>query len=712
MTDTETERRQSTLRYPQIPVLALIGLLVSSLLGWKVYQDRQEDLRYWETRLTATADHRKEIVESWLSERRGDCVAAGDLLTIPTERKAEQRAWVEHVRAQYIDALGYAGVFAYAGGSTTATQVISNIAEPPGMADSVRSAIETGTFAVHRCDDDRRPWLVVACPIFNSGVSATAPQVIGAIALVMDPEQSLFPLLLHESVPTRTGETLLARVGVDGVVFRSLLRFAPPAEVMERAVGAGTLAALAAARGQEGFGEFTDYRGVRVLAATRRIVPTAWGLVAKIDRDEAFEAFRQDAWETVGLGVLMLLALSQFGLASARRQRAHALAAELSQERSLREAQDRYRTLVESVPEAIVTIDQQGQIVSANPATARLFGFAENDLVGRNVSVLMPEPHASRHNDYIAEYLRTGTAKIIGATREVTGKRRDGGTFPLELSVSEMWANGERVFTGIIRDVSERKRAEASVHALNADLERRVRERTQELERSNQELESFSYSVSHDLRAPLRHMDGFVKLLRDREGDRLDVTSARYLHLISQAARKMATLIDSLLTFSRSGRTELQIRRLELTRLVREVQRELMAVTPDRTIEWEIGPLPSVVGDPALLRQVWTNLLSNAIKYTSRRPDARIQVTALGGGNGEVVIAVRDNGAGFDPQYAHKLFGVFQRLHRTEEFEGTGIGLAIVQRIIQRHGGRVWAEGLVDQGATFYVALRAADGGH
>ncbi len=148
---------QATLRYPQIPVLALIALLVSSLLGWKVYQDRQENLRYWEARLSSTAEYRKEIVESWLSERRADCVAAGDLLTIPTERKAEQSAWAEHVREQYIDALGYAGVFAYAGGSTTATQVISNIAEPPGMADSVRAAIETGTFGVHRCDDGRRP---------------------------------------------------------------------------------------------------------------------------------------------------------------------------------------------------------------------------------------------------------------------------------------------------------------------------------------------------------------------------------------------------------------------------------------------------------------------------------------------------------------------------------------------------------------------------
>jgi light-regulated signal transduction histidine kinase (bacteriophytochrome) len=231
---------------------------------------------------------------------------------------------------------------------------------------------------------------------------------------------------------------------------------------------------------------------------------------------------------------------------------------------------------------------------------------------------------------------------------------------------------------------------------------KRLHERLQD---ANKELQAFSYSVSHDLRAPLRHVLGFVDLLLKDAGPTLTEPSLRHLNTIAQAAKRMGNLIDDLLAFSRVGRAELKTVDFNLNELILETLGDFNAETSARAIAWKIHPLPRVQADPALLRMVLVNLLSNAVKFTGGRAEAKIEVGSQPGENGEVVIFIRDNGAGFDPQYVSKLFGVFQRLHAQDEFEGTGIGLANVQRIIQRHGGRVWAEGVVDGGATFYFSL-------
>ena len=253
-------------------------------------------------------------------------------------------------------------------------------------------------------------------------------------------------------------------------------------------------------------------------------------------------------------------------------------------------------------------------------------------------------------------------------------------------------------------EVEQRAQREEDIRRLNRELQKRA----MELEASNKELESFAYSVSHDLRAPLRHVAGYSELLQKQASSSLDDTSRRYVQTILESAKRMGNLIDDLLAFSRLGRAEAKMRAVDLQQVVKEVIAEVSRDTGDRDIAWKIGALPACHGDSSMLKLVVINLVSNAVKFTRMRTRAEIEIGCGDKNSDELQVFVRDNGAGFDMQYANKLFGVFQRLHLAEQFEGTGIGLATVQRIIHRHGGQVRAKGAVDQGATFYFSLPKA----
>ena len=280
------------------------------------------------------------------------------------------------------------------------------------------------------------------------------------------------------------------------------------------------------------------------------------------------------------------------------------------------------------------------------------------------------------------------------------------GPLHIEVTASPLRDSTGRIIAGIevFRNITERKMVEAAIQNLNEELDRRVRERTTELEAANKELESFSYSVSHDLRAPLRAIGGFAGMMQKRCANCLDESGSRSLKIISAETVRMGRLIDDLLSFARLGKQEMHLSLLDLTQLVRQVFDEIRATCPERQVELRLGELPPTKADPALMRQVLVNLLSNAIKFTRPRSHAVVAVEGVSNER-EVIYRVGDNGVGFDMAYADKLFGVFQRLHSASEFEGTGVGLALVQRIILRHGGRVWAEGREEQGATVYFAL-------
>ncbi|HBE51367.1 MAG TPA: hypothetical protein DDW76_21965, partial [Cyanobacteria bacterium UBA11369] len=369
---------------------------------------------------------------------------------------------------------------------------------------------------------------------------------------------------------------------------------------------------------------------------------------------------------------------------------------------SIKRSEERLQLFVESDLIGISAGDEHGNLTEANDAYLKIIGYTREDFCAGKVrwNELTPPEYLPLDFAAIAE----ARAKGASSYYEKEYIRKNGTRVPVLMGCAAFGESGEELMAFTL-DISDRKQIESQLRQLNETLEERVKQRTAQLEATNKELESFSYSVSHDLRAPLRHITGFVDLLRKRlEKTALDDTSRHYIEVIVQATKQAGQLIDDLLAFSRMGRAEMRYSIIDMNLLLREVQHDLESETKNRQINWEIQQLPPVKGDSSMLRLVIRNLLENALKYSRTRPIAEITVGSTSR-DAEVVFFVRDNGVGFDMRYVHKLFGVFQRLHSDPMFEGTGVGLANVQRIIHRHGGRVWAEGELDKSATFYFSL-------
>jgi PAS domain S-box-containing protein len=397
---------------------------------------------------------------------------------------------------------------------------------------------------------------------------------------------------------------------------------------------------------------------------------------------------------------------------------------------TIRSSEERQRMILETAIDGFWLVDIQGKLMEVNDAYCRLSGYTKQELLNMNISELETNTETTAHLQKL---------KVLREDRfESKHRRKDGTVYDLEISVQYRDDEGGQMVV-FLRDITEQKqseenilasqaklsealevsnrsrktllsvledqrRAQQEINTLNAELEHRVEQRTEQLEAANKELEAFSYSISHDLRAPLRHINGFISLFLENKKTAITEEELGYLNIVSNSAKEMGDLIDALLSFSRLNRAEIQKTLLNSSSMISQLQEMFTEEFKSRKIEIQVNELPLINGDYQLIKQVWMNLLSNAIKYTSKKEVAKIEIGSLEY-DSEVVFFVKDNGAGFNMKYGDKLFGVFQRLHKPRDFEGIGIGLANVNRIITRHGGRCWAEGELGQGAAFYFSL-------
>ncbi len=397
-----------------------------------------------------------------------------------------------------------------------------------------------------------------------------------------------------------------------------------------------------------------------------------------------------------GFFILFALLLTWFSAVRRRVER------ELLQSRDELEKEVTVRTqqasLLNLTHDTIFVRDMSDIITYWNRGAQELYGWTAEEAIGKHTHQLLRTVFPVPIDEIQAELLRTGRWE-----GELEKTKADGS----HVVVASRWSlrrNEQESPIAILEtnnDITQRKRGEEEIRKLNQELGKR----TTDLEAINKELEAFAYSISHDLRAPLRHIAGYTELLQKNASSILDEKSHRYIITILESAKRMGALIDDLLDFSRIGRAETRETMVSLEQLVKEVQSEVRQETDGRNITWRVGPLPDLYGDRSMLKLALVNLISNAIKFTRPRPQPEIEIGCTEKRKDGVVVFIKDNGVGFDMRYVNKLFGVFQRLHRTEEFEGTGIGLATVQRIIHRHGGQVWAEGFVDRGATFFFSV-------
>jgi len=523
---------------------------------------------------------------------------------------------------------------------------------------------------------------------------------VGVILIRIDPYQFLYPLAQSWPAPSQSAEIVLVRREGDEVIYLNELRHQKNAPLtLRRSLNEPGLPAALAARGRQGIFEGIDYRGVPVVGALGQVPETPWFFVGKIDTQEIYAPLQERVRIILSVVLLLIVGSGISVILAWRNQQARFYQQQYEMEREGRVLSQRYEYLTRYANDIILAADAEMRIVEANDRAVASYGYPREELLGLRLTDL----HSPEERDLLADRMRQAVAQE-GLVFEARQLRKDGATFPVEISSRLLEVGGEQFYQKIIRDISERKQAEEEIRQLNEELEKRVRQRTAQLEAAVRELEAFSYSISHDLRAPLRAMAGFSRMVQEEYAASLDAEGRRLLQVIQSNAQLMGQLIDDLLAFSRLGRQELKIEAIYLEDMARQVAGELKGQAPNRQVDLTIKTMPAAKGDSSMIKQVLVNLLSNAFKFTRFKETAVIEV----GGwveDPENIYYIKDNGAGFNMEYAGKLFGVFQRLHRSDEFEGTGVGLAIVQRIVQRHGGRVWAQGKPQEGATFYFAL-------
>ncbi len=548
-------------------------------------------------------------------------------------------------------------------------------------------------------DDSSTPGMDIIAPLFME--TEGSESAVGALVFNVDPEQYLYPLLDTWPSASHSAETMLIERSDDRAVYlNSLSNGSVSPMSMTTPLDRQDNIAVMAVNGSEGLYSGYDYRGSKVLSSIAPVPGSPWFIVSKIDSGEIFSMWNMEGALTIGSTLLVLI----FVLVAAAylwQRKQQLIYQAISQENIRRKALlNPFEYLVKYANDIILICDEQGKIVQVNDRALEIYGYKRSEFLSSTLISLVAPENLSAFQVLINRMRETGSI-----TAESIHKRKDGASIPVEVSARYFKIEDKIYLQAIIRDISERKAKEEEIHKLNVSLEERVRERTSQLENANKELESFAYSVSHDLRAPLRGIDSWSQVLVEDYKDKLGEKGFGILNRIRAETQRMGQLIEDLLRFSRDTRSEINWQDVDLTALVTTITGRLIQANPGRQIEFVIQPGLTSKGDPHLLEIALTNLLDNAVKFTSALPQSHILFGEVYRQNKKTFF-VRDNGVGFDMAYAGKLFKVFQRLHKNSQYPGTGIGLATVQRIITRHGGQVWAESKVGEGASFYFTLK------
>jgi len=709
MNAIETLKSRTWLTFLLVFLTLGAGIVV---IGWLYYRNYEQHYRAEVARqLSIIAGFKINELAQWRKERLGDAdiifqnPAFSDLVKCFLEKPQDPniqrilKSWMN----KYTQYLGYQRVILtdIQGAIRMSVPEVSPMVVTPLGRDAATSLSSEQIVItdLHRDTPNSPISMAIVIPLFDE---QNGHQPLGIISLWIDPANYLYPLIKRWPTNSRTAETLLVRREGSEVVVLNELRFQThTALILHVPLDRITSPAGQAALGREGIMEGIDDRGIPVVAALRTIPDSPWSLVARIDAAEIFAPTTEKLWQIVILiGALLLSAGAGMGLVW-RQQGIRLYKEKADAWEALREEQKFSKLVMDSLPGIFYLYTYpEHRLVLWNKLYETILGYTAEEMKDHHVTDWqLPEVHA-KIMEAVEEVMTKGQSSI-----ESSLIAKNGRLIPFFLTGVRVETHGHLYYMGIGMDITERKRAEEEIRKLNAELEQRVSERTAQLEAANKELESFSYSVSHDLRAPLRHVLGYVDMLTRECESQLSGKGRHYMKTIADASREMGELIDNLLAFSRMGRTEMFATSVNFNKLVQDTLLDIETLTYKRNIVWKIPPLPTVQGDPAMLKLVLANLLDNAVKFTRLRDPAQIEIGCAGTEKGRIIFFVRDNGVGFDPQYTHKLFGVFQRLHRTDEFEGTGIGLANVRRIITRHGGRTWAEGSLDHGATFYFTL-------
>ncbi len=737
----ETQARRSLAVFLLIFVLTAAGI---AAVGYLSYQNYERQFRAQvENQLSTIAELKVDELQDWRHERMADAEMLYQdpafseqvrrYLENPADAQAQvalqswlgkYRAYEQYDRVLLLDTDGVERISSPAASEPVAAHLAQDAA-------AVLDAGQVTFLDFHRDAADGPIYLSLLVPIY----AAQDNRPLGLVVLRIDPNASLYPYLQEWPVPSASAEILLVRREGAEVVFLNELRFQAGAALELRFPLEDTrLPAVRAVLGREGIVEGIDYRGVPVIACVHAVPDSPWFLVAKMDTAEVYAPLRARLWQTlVFFGALVAAAGAGLGLVW-RRQRVHYYRGQAQAAQALRLLSARQQALLSAIPDIIMEVDEDKVYAWANRAGVEFFG---EDVLGKEAAfyfegeqdtygMVQPLFDGDENVIYVESWqrrkdgekrllawwcrtLKDDGGNVTGAlssARDITErKQQEAEILAAQAELQQMLAQADQSRRALLSVVEDQKRAEEEIRTLNAELEIRVRDRTAQLEAANKELEAFAYSVSHDLRAPLRAMEGFSAALLSQYPDQLDEQGRHYLDRIQEASRRMGQLIDDMLTLSRVTRAALTRQRVDLGDLAREIAADLQAQDPQRRVEFVVAQGLAVEADPHLLRVALQNLLDNAWKFTGKREQARIEVGSNPGEGSECVYYVKDDGVGFDMAYAGKLFAPFQRLHRMHEFPGTGIGLATVQRIVARHGGRVWTEAEVDRGATFYFTL-------